>query len=1095
MNKRYLRYISRVCILILLIVGIQNSYAQTEAPDRVRIQLDFRNTAVSTVIKEIEKQSSYHFNYDEGEVDLSQKITLHSTATLKQVLYEISTRSNLGFNISGNTIAIRRNDKKDIPGTRMISGLVTDAKTGSPIPGVNIYKKGTAQGAVTNAKGEFTFKLTGPQIAENILVFKYIGMKTRELKAGNSSHFPVTMEDEVLGMNEVVVTGSYTKDKRREDVVGSISQLSAAQLQTQRPIESFDKMLEGMVSGVYVETTTELNTPVTINIRGQGSLPSFGVSRSTSSQPLYVIDGIPSYEQQRGNEAQEFSGERYLNPLSNINPNDIKSISILKDATASALYGANAANGVIIITTKSGDPGTTKLDLSYDTGIATFINEYKWLNGPQYYSLLREAYINGGSSATAASQLAGSKDTNTDWSDLTTRNAVYQNAGLNISGGNENTTFRFSSGYRNQKSSGIGNDLEKIYARLRVDHKLGEKFRMAFNFSPTVTKGNSLSNYGDVWLPPNLAPYNAEGSFSDFVNVPNPLAIVSQNEDSDKGIEMMANANASYQLSKSIAISATVGADSYQNKQTKYLSPLNATGRNFNGRLTIYDRSHLGYTGFVQGTYDKTFADAHTVNFLIGTQLEDRETELLRGVGSGFTFERRRVLSAATTQSSASSTSSSATISYYSQLGYDFDKKYYANLNGRIDKSSMFGGDRQVAFNGSVGLAWIVSKENFLKDSKVLTMLKLRATYGTTGNSRIGNYSARGLYNFGTATGNSYNGNVSSFPLTNAAPNPELGWEKNKKLNFAADINLFDKVDLTAEFYSNVVDDLISSASVPLETGFANISLNTGKMRNRGFELSIASNIISKKNFSWNLSYNISGNRNKLLSFNNGYSSLYSVPTSAAGLRVGQSTSAIYGYQWAGINQETGAEQFYDSEGNIRTTTEINALQITETSVLGDRLPDFYGGLINSFDIHNFNLSFNILYSSGASKIVSYVDESDGRNLQNRNQSIDLLDRWQRNGDVTNIPQLLIVRSVVSNSSRYLYNMSYLKLSNVSLSYRLSSGIADKLRLGSASFFANATNLFYLYKDAGTKGRNGIAERRFVFPETMAITGGVRLGF
>lgn len=1095
MNKRYLRYILRISILTLLTFGIQEAYAQSEAPDRARIELNVRNSSISAVIREIEKQSGYHFNYDGNEVDLSQKITLRSNSTLKQVLYEISTRSNLGFNIVGNTIAIRKNEKKEIPQTRMISGIVKDTKTDQPIPGVNIYKKGTAQGAVTNGKGEFTFKLTGEQIEENILVFKYIGMKTREVKVGDRSYFDITLEDDVFGMNEVVVTGSYTRDKRREDVVGSISQLSARQLQTQRPIESVDKMLEGLVSGVYVETTTELNTPVVVNIRGQGSLPNIGVSRTTSSQPLYVIDGIPSYEQQRGNEAQEFAGERYLNPLSNINPNDIKSISVLKDATASALYGANAANGVIIITTKAGTAGKTALDLNYDTGIASFINEYKWLNGSQYYSLLREAYINGGASATDATLLAGSKDINTDWADLTTRNAVYQNAGLNISGGSENTTFRFSSGYRNQKSSGIGNDLEKIYARLRVDHKVGDKFKMNFNLSPTVTRSNSLSNYGDVWLPPNISPYNADGSLSDLVNVPNPLAVVSQNEDKDKGLDVMANFSASYQLNKNIAISGTVGGNSYQNKQTKYLSPLNATGRNFNGRLTIYDRNRLGYLGFVQATYDKTFADAHTVNFLVGTQLEDQETELLRGVGSGFTFEKRRVLSAAGTQSSASSTSSNATISYYSQLGYDLNKKYYVNLNGRIDKSSMFGGDRQVAFNGSIGLAWIISKENFLKDSKVLTLLKLRTTYGSTGNSRIGNYSARGLYNFGTASGNSYNGNVSSYPLTSAAPNPDLGWEKKRNLNLATDFSLFNRVDVTAEFYNNVIDDLISSVIVPLETGFANISYNTGKMRNRGFELTVGSTILSKKEFAWNLSLNISGNKNKLLSFNNGYSSIYTIPTGAAGLRVGESTSSIYGYRWAGVNPETGAEQFYDKQGNIRTASEINALDITETSVLGDRNPDVYGGMVNSFDIHNFNFSFNILYSYGASKFVSYVDESDGRNLQNRNQSVDLLDRWQRSGDITNIPQLLIVRSVVSNSSRYVYDMSYLKLSNVSLSYRLSSALASKLRLGNASVFANATNLFYLYTDAGTKGRNGIAERRFVYPETMAITGGIRIGF
>ncbi|RZK64442.1 MAG: SusC/RagA family TonB-linked outer membrane protein, partial [Pedobacter sp.] len=243
-------------------------------------------------------------------------------------------------------------------------------------------------------------------------------MLTKEVTVGKQSFLKVEMDNDIFGMDEVVVTSSYTKEKRREDVVGSISQLSSKQLQTYRPIESFDKMLEGMVAGVYVETTTEMNTPVRINIRGQGSLPSIGVSRSTSTQPLFVIDGVPAYEQQRNSEASIFNGESYLNPLSNINPDDIKSLSVLKDATASALYGADAANGVIIITTKSGEAGNTRFNINYDTGISRFINEYKWLSGPQYHSVLREAYINGGRSVTDATQFAGSSTINTDWFDL-----------------------------------------------------------------------------------------------------------------------------------------------------------------------------------------------------------------------------------------------------------------------------------------------------------------------------------------------------------------------------------------------------------------------------------------------------------------------------------------------------------------------------------------------------------------------------------------------------------------------------------------------------------------------------------------------------
>lgn len=1092
MGITYKKFILLFYVILLVLFGVNTVNAQIRIGSGV-IKLNLISSSLSEVLKQIEKQSAYKFNFDSNEINLNQKGSVTNSADLKQTLEVIGGIFNLKFDISGSTISVAKGSNKPESNERMISGLVTGID-GEVIPGTNIYIKGTRQGAVTNSKGEFTFKLIGNSINEVVLVFNYIGMKTKEVTVGGNSFFRVELEDDVLGMNEVVVTSSYTKEKRREDVVGSISQLSAVQLQTDRPIESFDKMLEGMVAGVHVETNTELNTPVRINIRGQGSLPSFNASRGTSAQPLFVIDGIPAYEQQRGNESSVFNGESYLNPLSNINPDDIKSISILKDATASALYGANAANGVIIITTKGGTAGHTKFNFSYDTGISKFINEYKWLSGPEYYSLLRETYVNGGRSVLDATQLAGNRDIDTDWFGLTNRNAVYQNAGLNISGGADKTTYRFSTGYLNQKAGSLGNDLQKFYVRLRVDQQLAEKFKVGFNISPTFTKSSNLTNYGSVLLPPNISPYNEDGSYADILGVPNPLAVLDQNENSNKGVQVMANANASYQLTKEMALSATVGADAYQNKQTQFQSALNATGRTVNGSLRIYDRNYFSYTSFVQGTYDKTFEGKHTIGFLLGTQIENKDTELLRGSGSGFTFDRLHTLGAASIQSAGSSKSSSANISYYGQLAYDLNKKYYANINGRLDKSSLFGGDRQVAFNGSVGLGWIVSKEGFLQNNSVISFLKLRSTYGSTGNSRIGNYSARGLYDFGTASGNTYNGNVAANPSSSAAPNPDLGWEKNHKLNFGVDATIFKSIQLTAEYFSNTISDLISSVNVPYETGFTTISANTGKMRNSGFELTIGTEVLNRKNFNWNVAYNLGTNKNRILAFNNGYASLYSTSDEAAALKVGESSTAIYGYKWAGVNPETGAEQFYDANGELKTASQINALPITATGILGDRLPDFQGGLINSFRLYDFNFSFNILYSYGASKLINYADESDGRNLQNRNQSVNLLDRWQRPGDVTDIPRLLITRNIVANSSRYLYDVSYLKLSNVSVGYKLSDHTARRLSLNNASLFANASNLFYVYKDAGTKGRNGIAERRFVYPESMAITLGIKIG-
>ena len=1088
------------CVTLILILGILGNLAlaQDKTLASYQIKLNLKDKPIADFFKAIENQTDLKFNFDQSEINLSQKLNFIYDGNLSDFLTQLAKKSSLDFKLVGKSISVRKIITDNLP-TRIITGVVTDKKDGQTIPGANIFIKGTRKGAVTNINGEFTFKITESNIKDLVIVVSFLGMKNKEIKIGDQSFFKIELEFDAIGMNEVLVTSSYTKDKRREDVVGSIAQLSAVQLQTERPIESFDKMMEGLIAGVQVETNTELGTPVKVNIRGQGSLPPFGstnrATTTTSTQPLYVLDGVPMYEQQKRNENSAFGREQTLNPLSNINPDDIKSISVLKDATASALYGANAANGVIIITTKSGAAGKTKVNFSYDAGVATFMNEFNWLSGPEYYSLLRETYINEGRSVTVASQSAGSNTIDTDWFALTNRNANYQNANLDISGGNSETTFRFSAGYRNQQASSFRNDLQKTYLRLRLDHKISDKFKVGLSLSPTITNKNALSNYGGVLLPPNISPYNLDGSFSVIQGVPNPLAVLAQNDNFHKGLQLTGNINAKYDITDALSISGTFGGDFYQNKETAYLSANNQTGATRNGFLEIYDRNYNGYIGFVQATYDKIFDQKHSVNFVIGTQLEDKTTNLLGGQGSGFSFDRLRILSSSTTQRAFSSKSEDANLSYYSQLGYDLSKKYYANVNVRIDESSVFGGDKQVALNGSLGVGWIISKENFLKESKSINLLKLRATYGSTGNSRIGTYAARGLYDFGTSSGNFYNGNIGSIPDGNSAPNPNLGWEKNYKLNLGLDVTLFNKVQLTAEYYRNTIKDLISSVNVPLETGFSTILANTSKMRNEGLELSISTDNIKKNNFGWTTSFNIGSNKNEILAFNNGFAAQYGSSDEAAGFKVGNSSSAIYGYKWAGVDPQTGAEMFYDNKGNKLDARAINALPISETIILGDRLPDFQGGLVNNFSIYDFSLSFNILYSYGADIKYSFADESDGRNLQNRNQSVNLLDRWQKPGDITDIPRPTINRVMVTNSSRYIMNVSYLKLSNVSLTYKLPNKIAKNLGLSNTSIFTNVTNLFYVYSDTGTKGRNGIAEKRFIYPETRAFTGGLRIGF
>lgn len=1046
------------------------------------------------IFQSLEVQTGLSFHYDRASFNTEQKITLSFTGTLSDVLYKLSSVSGLEFQITKENVTVRAGDSSEK--LVLISGRVNVKEDHTTLPGVVVRVKGTSRAASSNAKGEFAIRLPEKEATNAIVEFRYIGMKPVEVKLGNQTQLIVEMEQAEQTMDEVVVTSAYEGERRREEVVGSIGKVTGKQLQVNRPIESLDKMLQGMVAGVQVETSTTLNTPVKINIRGQGSLNSFGVSRSTSTQPLFVVDGVPMYEQQRGDESSEFSGETYLNPLSGINPQDIASISILKDAAASAIYGANAANGVVIITTKRGQKGRTRFNVGYQTGVSTFLNEMKYLSGPQYYTLLREMYINDGKTEKLATTLAGSSTIDTDWFDLLTRNGTYQNINFDASGGKDNTSFRFSGAYTNQTASSLGNDLKKILFRFIVDHEVSSRLKIGLNVSPSITRQNTLSVYGSVLLPPNISPYTEDGSYNDLsgYRIANPIAVLNQNEDSHKGEALTGSFFASYQLTKAIRLSGTLGTDYYKNQETQYKSALNATGSTNNGSLLIYNRNKLSWIGFGQISYDKTFYDLHTISILAGMQAQDEKTNLLRGYGSNFTFDRLRTLSQAGTTTSASSESSFATVSYYAQMGYNFGKKYYLNLNIRSDRSSIFGGDKNMAVNSSVGLGWIVTQEKFLPATRVLSFLRVRTSLGTTGNSRIGTYAARGLYTFGS--GYTYNGNAVSVPSSSAAPNPDLSWETNLKLNVGVDITLLNRINITGEYYRNTIYDLIASVNVPLETGYNTISANSGTMVNQGVELTVSGDIVSKASFGWNTRLTFGFNRNEITRFNKGFKDLYSFSTSAMALREGISSGAIWGWQWAGINTETGAEEFYDKEGNKVSASYVNnQLSLADATVLGDRLPRFEGGFINTFRYRQLSLSVNLLYSYGASFLASYIEEADGRNLDHRNQSINLMDRWQKPGDVTTVSQLHLQRSLVSNSSRYVHDMTYLKLANVTLSYQLPSAWMQKLRITQASLFGNATNLLYWYREKSPKDRNGAAELRFEYPEMRIFSGGLTIGF
>ncbi len=980
----------------------------------------------------------------------------------------------------------------------IIKGKVSDASQGTPLQGVTIQLRGQNLQTVTTAEGSFT--LTIPEGSMNgALVFSYVGYLPQTEAISGKTVFDVQLTPDGKELQAVVVNG-YSRPKRKEEVVGAISTVTNKELQVDRAIESFDKMLDGLAAGVQVETNTELGTPVKINIRGQNALTNLSgttirTGAFTSSQPLYVIDGVPITEQRPGDEPTQFGGEEYRNPLAGINPDDIESISVLKDAAAASVYGANANNGVIIITTKKGKSGKPRLSVGINAGILNPINRIKWLSGPQYHTLLKELYIREGQSPVAAEMLAGSADTDTDWFGITNRTGSFQNYDMEISGGSENSTYRMSASYMNQQSIQMGNDMQQYYFRLRLDNKLSNKLTMSTSIAPTITQKNALTVYSELTpIIPNIPVYNADSTYYTIPGVPNPIAVLDQNVNKSEGGSMNGNLRLDYQLLPTLKLSGNVGADILINKQNTYLSALNATGSNFGGRATIYDRNSFSWIGFTQASWTPKLKGGNKLDVLGGFEAKSEHTKLLRGSGTGFTYYRLNELSNASQQTSASSQQQTNSYSLYTQASYSLLDRYYVTASARQDASSIFGTDVSTTLNGALGLGWTLSKEAFMESNTWIDLLRLRFSYGTTGNSRIGSYEARGLYNIGNS---GYNGQSSSDPVS--LPNPGLGWEKGYKTNIGVDFNFLQRVFIDFNWYNNITDDAISTVEIPYETGFAQMLANTSKMQNRGWDAAVRVNVL-KGIFTWNSTLNMGFNKNKVLEVRNGGQRFAGLSENAAALRAGAATTAIWGFNIEEVDPQTGVLLYRTADGKVVRGDDPDAdFSIDQSYIIGDRLPDLQGGFINDFSYKGISLNIMFTYSYGADQLVNYRNEWNGNNLDNRNQSVNLMDRWQAPGDITRIPMLnRPARSgirFVPNSSQYLYDATFIKLSNLGMSYVLPKKWASAIKASRISVFANATNLWYWYRNDSEKGRNGIREYRFSFPESQGVTGGLKVGW
>ncbi|WP_342329879.1 TonB-dependent receptor [Pedobacter sp. FW305-3-2-15-E-R2A2] len=997
---------------------------------------------------------------------------------------------------------------------RTVTGMVTDQEDGKPLPGVTIRIKGAKVG--TQSGGDGRYSLSVPSATPSI-EFSYLGYLTQLRPLGAGSVINVSLVSDSKALSEVVVVGYGTRSVK--DVNGAIGKVTGSQL-AEQPVESFAKALSGKTAGVQISSAGgTLADGVSIRIRGVNSI-------STSSLPLVVIDGIPANTRENLNTFNSGNGTRF-DPLSLINPNDIESIEVLKDAGAAVLYGSRAANGVILVTTKKGKNGTTQITFDSKLNFATAANKPNLLNGDDFNMIANEKVKNkfGATAPVVAKDSDIDGDgvpDRTDWMKEIFRTGTSYDNTVSISGGSDKATYYGSARYADQSGILYGNKLKTGAARINLSVKPKKWLRSGVELSYTKSinyglltdgylAGAAISGYNaiptvSVYDPKGPKGYNLTastpigylglGNNITTVNgaslignrVYNPIATIDLQRNQNTPQNFIGNAFIEVSPIAGLRITSKYGVDYQQNFEDQYSNPLIAgLGLSYNGLVqdNFLNRNQWVWQNFA--TYDKTVAEKHRISLTAGAEYQYMKEQQIYASGANFadpffqhiidnTYTGSDPNTGDLLLASGGSMESTGLESYFGRAGYTYNDRYFVEGAFRADAYSGFGDANKWGKFPSVSAGWIASEESFLKENKYISYLKVRGSYGLVGNSRgVGAYAARTLYGGGSYT------SINGFSSTQLG-NPKLKWETSKKFNVGFDMSVLDKrISLTADYFSTDVSDLILNAPVLHTVGVPGSSIlsNIGSMTNKGFEITINTVNIKNKDFSWTSSFNYTHVKNKVteLVATNNNADIASASTVAS---VGRALGTYKLIQWAGVDPQTGYPQWYGADGVTKKTWN----QVTQKYTLDDGTvtslgaadqvymdgktgtPTFYGGLDNTFTYKDFDLNLSLVYQGGNYLYNSTLSGLLTNTFQNNESRI--LDRWTTPGQVTNVPRLSSGDSPSNQiSTRFLEKGDFLRLRTVSLGYRLKRQWAEKVGLSNLRISAQVYNAFVITNYSG----------------------------
>lgn len=1072
------RRVLKICAVHLMLVAMVGSVYAAPANDKQllekRITLSLSNVPLVSALRQMEEVTGIKMYYSLEQLGTNELVSVEAkeeplgavlTKLLSpyQIRYRVDTKKQAIYLKKvpeagvGSTV---EPDKKGWGMADWLTGTVTD-RARQPLPGVNVLIKGTTTGTTTDAQG--TYRL---QVNENdVLVFSFIGYKTVEVQVNGSTTIDIQLEEEIASLNEVVVNAGYWDVKEREQT-GNISRLSEKEISAQ-PVNNPLQAMQGRMAGVYIQQQSGVpGGSFNIQIRGQNSLRN--TVSNNGNRPLYIVDGVPYANTPFGSSysAGIVNGG---NPLSNINPNDIRSIEILKDADATAIYGSRGANGVVIITTRKASADKTQLEVSVYKGYGKVANELALLNTDQYLEMRNEAFQNDQRQPTTSDfDVNGTwdKTRHTNWQKVLIGGTAHlTNGKISLSGGNEKTRFLSEVAFFKESTVFPGSSAnQKVSSNFNVNHtSSNQKFKVDFT-TYFLLNANNLPGIDLTRTALTLAP-NAPGLFDAQGNLNwengswnNPLSYTFQEFDS-KAYNVIQNISSRYEVAKNLNLKMSVGYNQLRSDEINIRPKTSYNPQTFISSSSAFS-DHTSNTWIMEPQIDYALpvGKGNLIAIVGGTIQESNssnKTILATGFGSDALLKSMRAASAINVQVDNAAQYRYAAM--FGRLNFSWAERYFLNLTGRRDGSSRFGSGKQFANFGAVGAAWIVTNEDFAKNlGPFLSFGKVRASYGITGSDQIGDYGYMDLWQ---TSSYAYNGKVGIY--AGNLYNPDYGWEESQKIEAALELGLLnDKVFLTLSYYNHKSSNQLVGIPLPATAGFLSVQGNfPAIIRNEGLEIGVQANPIQKPNFKWSTSLNFTIPSSKLVQFKGIETSSYRFD-----YVVGQPLGVRQAFEHKGVAPETGLNVYTDvNNDNLLTITDD--YKFNKTVAL-----EYFGGINNTIRFKGFELTcFIQVVKQTGYNYLSIFSTTPG---MNSNQPVSVMNRWQQPGDQTDIQKFTSTFGPVNtaytrNGDHKIGDASFLRCKNIMLAYEFPQDMLNRIQVKKANIFIQMQNVFTVTKYKG----------------------------